>query len=78
MRVGPTLLIDKSDCVVPQGIRDIDDDAARRQFLVAVGRSISGGDVPLQLCTWDGTASAVNVLDVTFAPDSMKPEGVSW
>ena len=43
-----------------------------------VGRAISGGDVPFQLCTWDGTASAVNVLDVTFALDSMKLEGVSW
>jgi len=46
--------------------------------LVVVGRSISGGDVPFQLCTWDGTASAVNVLDVMCALDSMKPEGVSW
>jgi len=63
---------------VPQDTRDIDYDAARREFLVVVGRSISGGDVPFQLCTWDGTASAVNVLDVTFVPDSMKPDGVSW
>ena len=63
---------------MPQGIRDIGCDAARREFLVVVGRSISGGDVPFQLCTWDGTASAVNVLDVTFVPDSMKPDGVSW
>ena len=78
MRVGPTLLIDNPDFVVPQGIRGIDYDAERPQFLVVVGRSISGGDVPLQLCTWDGTASAVNVLDVTFALDSMKLEGVSW
>ena len=70
------MLIDNPDFVVPQDIRDIDYDAARREFLVVVGRSISGGDVPLQLCTWDGTASAVNVLDVMCALDSMKPEGV--
>jgi hypothetical protein len=80
--VGPTLSIEKSDFVVPQGIRDIDYDAARQVFLVVVGRSISGGAVPFQLCTWDGTASAVNVLDVTFEPDfsstsPMKPEGVT-
>ena len=82
MRVGPTLLIDNPDFVVPQDIRDIDYDAARREFLVVVGRSISGGAVPFQLCTWDGTAASVNVLDVTFEPpvsstSPMKPEGVS-
>ena len=43
-----------------------------------MGRSISGGDVPFQLCTWDGIAAAANVLDVTFEPaSSMKPEGVT-
>jgi len=72
LQVGPTLSIEKSDFVVPQGIRDIDYDAARQEFLVVVGRSISGGDVPLQLCTWDGTASAVNVLDVMCAVVSMR------
>jgi hypothetical protein len=82
LRVGPTLLIEKSDFPVPQGIRDIDYDAARQEFLVIVGRSISGGDALFQLCTWDGTASAVNVLDVTFKPpassiSAMKPEGVT-
>jgi hypothetical protein len=81
LQVGPTLLIEKSDFPAPQGIRDIDYDAARQEFLVIVGRSISGG-VPFQLCTWDGTASAVNVLDVTFEPPAtsicaMKPEGVT-
>jgi hypothetical protein len=82
LQVGPTLVIEKSDFGAPQGIRDIDYDAARQEFLVIVGRSISGGDAPFQLCTWDGTASAVNVLDVTFEPpassiSAMKPEGVT-
>jgi hypothetical protein len=67
---------------VRQGIRDIDYDAARHEFLVIVGRSISVDDARFQLCTWDGTASAVNVLDVTFEPpassiSAMKPEGVT-
>jgi hypothetical protein len=82
LQVGPSLWIEKSDFVAPQGIRDIDYDAARKEFLVIVGRSISGGDAPFQLCTWDGTASVVNVLDVTFEPpassiSAMKPEGVT-
>lgn len=66
----------------PQGIRDINYDPARREFLVVVGRSISGGNAPFQLCTWDGSASAVDVLDVTFWRESTtrpetKPEGVT-
>lgn len=79
---GPVLSIQKSDFAMPQGIRDIDYDAARQEFLVVVGRSISGGRAPFQLCTWDGNASAVNVLDVTFQPESStkpetKPEGIT-
>jgi hypothetical protein len=82
LRVGPTLFIEKSDFVEPQGIRDIEFDAARQEFLVVMGRSIGGQNVPFELCTWDGTASAVNVLDVTFEPpvsstSPMKPEGVA-
>jgi uncharacterized protein DUF3616 len=82
LQMGPRLSIRKSDFELPQGIRDIDYDAARQEFLVVVGRSISGDDVPFQLCTWDGNATAANVLDVTFEPASpahpeMKPEGVT-
>jgi hypothetical protein len=82
LRVGPTLSINKSDFVEPQGIRDIDYDAVRREFLVVVGRSLSRSDVPFELCNWDGTASTVNVLDVAFKPPTsepapMKPEGVT-
>jgi len=51
LQVGPTLSIEKSDFVVPQGIPDIDYDAARQVFLVVVDRSISGDAVPFQLCT---------------------------
>jgi hypothetical protein len=82
LRVGPTLFIEKSDFVEPQGIRDIDYDAARQKFLIVVGRSISGQTAPFELCTWDGTASTVDVLDVRFEPpvsstSPMKPEGVT-
>ena len=41
---------------------NIDYDAAWQEFLVIVGRSISGGNPPFQLCTWDGTASTMSVL----------------
>jgi len=77
LRVGPTLSIAKSDFVDPQGIRDIDYDAVRQEFLVVVGRSISGGNAPFELCTWDGAASTLNVLDFAFEPATMKPEGVT-
>jgi hypothetical protein len=82
LRAGPTLTITKSDFPDPQGIRDIDYDSAREEFLLLLGRSVSMGDAPFELCTWDGTGSAVNVLDVTFEPaamqpHAMKPEGVT-
>jgi hypothetical protein len=82
LQAGPVLSIEKSDFAVPQGIRDIDYDSDRQEFLVVIGRSISGGKVPFQLCTWDGNASTVNVLDVTFQPESptkpeTKPEGIT-
>ena len=38
LEVGPTLFIEKSDFPDPQGIRDIDYDVARKEFLVIVGR----------------------------------------
>jgi len=83
LTVGPTLMIDKSNFPVAQGIRDIDYDAERQEFLVVVGRS-TVGLVPFELCTWDGVSSGMNVLDVSFrtlnkpgvAPP-MKPEGVT-
>jgi hypothetical protein len=74
---GPQLSIEKSDFAEPQGVRDIGYDPARREFLVVVGPATSFGDVPFELCTWDGTSSAVNILDVTFDSTSMKPEGVT-
>jgi len=83
LTVGPTLLIEKSDHPVAQGIRDIDYDAQRQEFLVLVGRSTIGL-VPFELCTWDGVSSDLNVLDVTFTilnkpgiQPPMKPEGVT-
>ena len=76
LQVGPTLTIAKADFPDPQGIRDIDYDAVRQGFLVVVGRSISGGNAPFELCAWDGTASTMNILGYTFAP-TVKPEGVT-
>ncbi|WP_139191202.1 hypothetical protein [Rhodococcus tukisamuensis] len=77
LQPGPELSIEKSDFASPQGIRDIEYDSARQEFLVVLGRSLSLGTAPFQLCTWDGTASSVTVLDVKFEPSTMKPEGVA-
>jgi hypothetical protein len=76
LTVGPTLMIEKSNHAVSQGIRDIDYDVDRQEFLVLVGRS-TVGVVPFELCIWDGAAPGLNVLNATFVSASMKPEGVT-
>jgi hypothetical protein len=59
-----------------QGIRDISYDDQTAEFLIVLGRSISRGDEPFQLCTWDGRSDEVKVLDIAF-DRSMKPEGIT-
>lgn len=58
-----------------QGIRDISYDAQTGDFLILLGRTISMGDEPFQLCVWNGSTDRVRLLDVMFNR-SMKPEGV--
>lgn len=60
-----------------QGIRDLTYDPEWQEFVVVLGRSISGGAAPFQLSTWDGTSATVNELDVSFHA-LMKPEGVTF
>lgn len=59
-----------------QGVRDISYDEQTGDFLMLLGRSTSQGDVPFQLCTWDGSSDEIRLLDVAFHR-SMKPEGVT-
>jgi hypothetical protein len=59
-----------------QGIRDISYDEQTDDFLILLGRSRSGADVPFQLCAWSPGSGAVRVIDVKFA-QNMKPEGVT-
>lgn len=59
-----------------QGIRDLTYDPDTDGFLMLLGRSVTGGDVPFQLCRWDGTSSAVRRVEVEL-PSTMKPEGVT-
>jgi hypothetical protein len=62
------------------GIRDIsydnsyDVDSGR--FLIVLGRSLSRGDEPFQLCTWNRGSDTVRPLAVSFHR-SMKPEGLT-
>lgn len=58
-----------------QGIRDISYDAGTGGVLMLVGRSTSTADEPFQLCWWNGSSDAAELLDVRFRR-SMKPEGV--
>ena len=59
-----------------QGIRDISYDEQTEDFLILLGRSLSRGDEPFQLCTWDGGSDEVRLTDIKF-DRSMKPEGVT-
>ena len=61
---------------VTQGIRDICYDEQTRDFLILLGRSLSRGDEPFQLCAWNGSSDNVTILDVRFHR-SMKPEGIT-
>jgi hypothetical protein len=59
-----------------QGIRDICYDEQTGGFVILLGRSLSQGDEPFQLCTWDGNSDEVRRVDVKFHR-TMKPEGVT-
>ncbi len=59
-----------------QGIRDISYDEQTGDFLILLGRSLSRGDEPFQLCAWNGSSDEVTLIDVKFHR-SMKPEGVT-
>jgi Protein of unknown function (DUF3616) len=58
-----------------QGIRDITYDEQTGDFLILLGRSLSRGDEPFQLCAWNGNDD-VRLIDVKFHR-SMKPEGIT-
>jgi len=57
------------------GIRDLCY-AEQYGFLILLGRSISGGDEPFALCTWDGKRNEVVASEVVFHKGA-KPEGVT-
>jgi hypothetical protein len=59
-----------------QGVRDISYDEQTGDFLILLGRSLSRGDEPFQLCTWNGSSDEVTLIGVKFHR-SMKPEGVT-
>ena len=59
-----------------QGIRDISYDDQTGDFLILIGRSLSGDDAPFQLCAWTRGSDDVRLIDVKFEKN-MKPEGVT-
>jgi Protein of unknown function (DUF3616) len=59
-----------------QGVRDISYDEQTGDFLILLGRSLSRGDEPFQLCAWNGSSDEVRLIDIKFHR-SMKPEGVT-
>jgi hypothetical protein len=59
-----------------QGIRDIAYDEQTGDFLILLGRSLSGDDAPFQLCAWTRGSDDVRLIDVKFEK-SMKPEGIT-
>jgi hypothetical protein len=74
---APTVLLARiPQSSARQGIRDICYDDRAGQFLMLLGRSLSRGDEPFQLCTWDGGSDSIRLVDVKFHR-SMKPEGIT-
>jgi len=74
---SPTILLARiPQSTATQGIRDISYDEQTGDFLILLGRSLSQGDEPFQLCAWDGGSDEVSLIDVKFHR-SMKPEGVT-
>jgi hypothetical protein len=59
-----------------QGIRDISYDEQTGDFLILLGRSLSGDDAPFQLCVWNGASNDVRLIAIKFHK-SMKPEGIT-
>jgi len=59
-----------------QGIRDISYDEETGDFLMLLGRSVSRGKSPFQLCIWNTDSDDVTLIDVAFHR-SMKPEGIT-
>jgi hypothetical protein len=73
----PTVLLARvPQSSATQGIRDICYDDRAGEFLILLGRSLSRGDEPFQLCAWDGRSDSVRLVDVKFHR-SMKPEGIT-
>ncbi len=58
--VRPVLRIPQS--TVRQGIRDISYDEEAGNFLILLGRSLSQGDEPFQLCAWNGSSDHVTLV----------------
>jgi hypothetical protein len=76
LKTGPSVFIRDANFKAAQGIRGFFYDVDEGGLLVLLGRSISGGQVPFELCRWDGAGPSVRVLEFTL-PKSMKPEGIT-
>ena len=70
------LLVRTPQSTAKYGIRDISYDEQTGDFLILLGRPLSRGDAPFQLCAWNGSSDDVRLIDVTFHR-SMKPEGIT-
>jgi hypothetical protein len=76
LRAPSVLVVRIPESTVKQGIRDISYDEPTGNFLILLGRSLSQGDEPFQLCAWNGNSDSVTLSDLTFHR-SMKPEGIT-
>jgi hypothetical protein len=73
----PTVLLARiPQSSATQGIRDFCYDDEAEELLVILGRSLSRGDEPFQLCAWDGHSDSVRIFGLKF-DRSMKPEGIT-
>jgi hypothetical protein len=56
LRTPSILLARIPQSTATQGIRDISYDEQTGDFLILLGRSLSGSDAPFQLCVWNGAS----------------------
>jgi len=73
--VPSAVIVRTPQSTVTQGIRDACVDEETGDVLILLGRSLSGGNEPFQLCAWNGSDD-LRLMDVKFHR-SMKPEGIT-
>lgn len=78
LQVQPAVQLEIENAGDRQGVRSIEYDPSRKDFLVVVGNATSLSDAPFQLYRWAGGSSgAVTRVGRVWFDKKMKPEGLT-